>query len=365
MGNLNSIKQTKHYKTSEAIEGYYKQTSFSKKIVWGSLLLIILFFFYALNKGAAQISPQEVLRALWGTETGLAQVVLWGNRLPRVLAAIIAGAGLALAGCVMQTCLANPLASPSTLGISNAAAFGANIAIAYFAAGSVTAIGDGVFINNPYSVTFFAFTFSLLATLIILALAKLKDLSPEAIVLVGVALNSLFAAGSTLIQYFATDSQIAAMVFWTFGDIGRVSWSEVKILLIVTSFSFIYFLFKRWDLNACDSGEDSAKSLGVNVERLRFTMMLISSLLTAVVVSFMGTIAFVGLVAPHIMRRIIGRDHRFLIPATATTGALILLFSDTVARTIISPIVLPVGAITSFLGAPLFLFLLMRGYSKQ
>ena len=186
----------------------------------------------------------------------------------------------------------------------------------------------------------------MLATLTILSLARLRGFTPETMVLVGVAISSLFSAGSILIQYFSTDSQVAAMVFWTFGDLGRVSWNEIKILFLATSITFIYFLFKRWDYNACDSGVEVAKSLGVNVDRLRFNSMLIASFLTSVMVSFMGMIAFVGLVAPQMMRRVLGVDHRFLIPASAITGGLLLLFSDTLARTIIAPIILPVGAIT-------------------
>ena len=200
---------------------------------------------------------------------------------------------------------------------------------------------------------------------LILVLARLRGFSPESVVLSGVAFGSLFAAGSTLVQYFAEDIQVAAMVFWTFGDLGRISWQEVVILSLITTFGYFYFLFHRWDYNALDSGEDSAKGLGVNVDQIRFRSMLVASLVTAVAVSFMGIIGFVGLIAPQMMRRVLGVDHRFLIPASAITGAALLLFADTLARTIISPVVLPVGAITSFFGAPLFLLILAKGYSRR
>ena len=224
---------------------------------------------------------------------------------------------------------------------------------------------DAVFIANPYSVTLSAFVFSLAAMVVILLLARLRGFSPESVVLAGVAFGSLFAAGSTLIQYFAEDVQVAAMVFWTFGDLGRVSWLEVGILTGVTAVSLLYFLLHRWDYNALEGGEDAAKGLGVHVAQIRFRSMLAASLVTAVAVAFMGIIGFIGLIAPQMMRRVLGVDHRFLIPATAVTGAALLLFADTLARTLISPVVLPVGAITSFFGAPLFLFILAKGYSRR
>jgi iron complex transport system permease protein len=196
-------------------------------------------------------------------------------------------------------------------------------------------------------------------------LAKLRGFLPESIILAGVALGSLFTAGTTLIQYFADDVEVAAAVFWTFGDLGRISWKEVLIITMVISLAFIYFMFRRWDYNALDSGEESAKSLGVNVERVRLGGMFVSSIITAVSVSFLGIIGFIGLISPQIVRRVIGGDHRFLIPISAIMGSLLLLFSDTLARTVIAPVILPVGAITSFLGAPLFLYLLLRGYKKR
>jgi iron complex transport system permease protein len=349
-----------------SIEAFVKQSRQKTIIIAGLVLLTLILGIIAINAGAANTNPLQVLRVLLHLETGTSSIVIWNIRLPRVIAGIVAGAGLAVGGCVMQTCLRNPLASPSTLGISNAAAFGANLAIVLFGAGTIHSnTHDAVFISNPYTVTIFAFSFSLLAMVLILMLARMRGFSPESVVLAGVAFGSLFSAGSTLVQYFAEDVQVAAMVFWTFGDLGRVSWKEVAILSVVIVIAFIIFQFYRWDYNALDSSEDAAKGLGVQVDKIRFRSMFLASLITAVAVSFMGIIGFVGLIAPQMMRRILGVDHRFLIPASALTGAAILLISDTLARTIISPVVLPVGAITSFFGAPLFLFLLAKGYSRR
>lgn len=349
-----------------AAQAFVRQTSRKRLIIAGLALLTLFLGVIAINAGAANTNPLQVLRTLLGLETGTANIVIWNIRLPRVLAGIIAGAGLGVAGCVMQPNLRNPLASPSTLGISNAAAFGANLAIIFFGAGTIHSnTHDAVFIANPYSVTLSAFAFSMLAMFLILTLARLRGFSPESVVLAGVAFGSLFSAASTLVQYFAEDVQVAAMVFWTFGDLGRVAWQEVGLLAILISGAFVYFLLHRWDYNALDSGEDAAKSLGVHVEQIRFRSLLAASLITAVAVSFMGIIGFIGLIAPQMMRRVLGVDHRFLIPASAVSGAALLLLSDTVARTLISPVVLPVGAITSFFGAPLFLFLLAKGYTRR
>ena len=349
-----------------ATTAFLRQTARKKRLILGLTALTLLLAVVAINAGAANTNPMQVLRALLGLESGIPGVVIWNIRLPRVIAGIVAGVGLAVAGCVMQTCLRNPLASPFTLGISNAAAFGANLAIVFLGAGTLHSnTHDAVFIANPYTVTISAFVFSITAMILILLLARLRGFSPESVVLAGVAFGSLFAAGSTLVQYFAQDVQVAAMVFWTFGDLGRVSWQEVALLAVLTAAALVYFLLQRWNYNALESGEDAAKGLGVHVEQVRFRSMLAASLITSVAVSFMGIIGFIGLIAPQMMRRVLGIDHCFLIPASAVTGAALLLLADTLARTLISPVVLPVGAITSFFGAPLFLFILAQGYSRR
>ncbi len=348
------------------ISNYKKYTK--KKIMIAAMLLLLgaMLVAISVNAGSIKLNLHEVFMSIMGSGTKVSSVVVWRIRLPRIISAIIAGAGLSVAGCVMQNNLRNPLASPSTLGISNAAAFGANIAIVILGAGSIrSTASDAVIINNPYIVTISAFICSIVAMIVILALAKSRGFSSESIVLAGVALGSLFTAGTTLIQYFAEDVQVAAAVFWTFGDLGRVSWKEVIIMTIVVLLSLIYFMFRRWDYNALDSGEEAAKSLGVNVERIRLGGMFVSSIVTATTVSFLGIIGFIGLISPQIIRRIIGGDHRFLIPISALMGAVLLLFSDTLARTVIAPVILPVGAITSFLGAPLFLYLLLKGGKKR
>ncbi|MGI5986052.1 MAG: FecCD family ABC transporter permease [Oscillospiraceae bacterium] len=351
---------------SQGVKIYYSYTRHKWVVLVVLVILVLAMAFISINAGASSISLLSVLRALVGLETRRTSNIIWHIRLPRVAAAIVAGAGFGVTGCVMQNNLKNPLASPSTLGITHAAAFGANIAIILLNAGTAlyTASGE-IIINNPYLVTTCAFCFSMGAAFLILTLGKIKGFSPEAVVLAGIALGSLFTAGITIIQYFATDIQITAAIFWTFGDLSRVTWKEIHLITVVVILPSIYFFTKRWDYNALDHGEDVARSLGVNVARSRFYGLLLSSLITAVTVSFMGIIAFIGLIAPHIMRRFVGTDHRFLIPASMLCGSFLLLTADTLARTVISPVVLPVGAFTSLLGAPMFIYLLLKGYKRK
>ncbi|WP_073162452.1 FecCD family ABC transporter permease [Desulfofundulus australicus] len=347
-------------------ESYLKYTQRKVFIICLLVLATALLGIYAINAGSAELSPAQVLLTLLGKAEGRLNIIIWNIRLPRVVAAIVAGVGLSVAGCVMQNLLRNPLASPFTLGISQGSAFGAAVAIIALGAGSThSTSADAVIINNPYLVNIAAFVGAMATTLVVLFLAQVRGVTPEAMVLAGVALGSLFSAATIILQFFASDVQVASIVFWTFGDIGRASWRDLEIMVVVTGAALLYFMANRWNYNALDGGEETAKGLGVDVEKVRLAGMFVASLVTAVTVSFLGIIGFIGLVGPHMMRRVLGGDHRFLIPAASVMGGLLLLASDTLARTIISPVVLPVGAITSFMGAPLFLYLLSRGYGKR
>mgnify|MGYP000945839343 CR=1 FL=1 len=347
---------------SGGIQGYHRSIRRKQYVVFVLFVLMMFFMLVSVNAGSSNMSLREVFQTLVGYGDERSFVVIWRLRMPRVIGAVVAGAGLSVAGCVMQNCLKNPLASPTTLGVSAAATFGANFAIIVLGAGMLlNTASDAVNINNPYLVTFCAFCCAIGALLLILALSKLRGFSPESIVLAGTALSSLFSAGTTIIQYFGDDVKIAAALFWTFGDLGRISWKENFVMAVIVFGSLVYFMFMRWNYNAMANGEEVAKGLGVKTSKIRFWGLLFSSLLTAVSVSFMGMIGFIGLIGPQIMKRIVGSDYRFLIPASALMGAVILLSADTVARTVISPIVLPVGAVTSLLGAPMFFYMLLKG----
>ncbi len=332
-------------------------------LITGILLFLAMLFSLAL--GSTNIGLISIFRNLFAEYDSTTQNILLNIRLPRVLSAVMAGAALAVAGAAMQTILRNPLGSPFTLGISNAAAFGAAFAVIILGMGTTQSGNtEAVILDDTLTISLSAFLWSLVSTGIIFSLAKFKGATPEVIILSGIILGSLFSAGITALQYFADDIEISSVVFWTFGDIGRTTWSDLKILAGAVVVSTVLFVKERWNYNALKSGDEVAKSLGVHVERTRLTGLLLASLVTAITVAFFGIIAFVGLVVPHIVRRIIGGDERFLIPASAIFGSLFLLISDTVARTIIAPVVLPVGILTSFLGAPLFLYLLIKGIGK-
>jgi iron complex transport system permease protein len=330
------------------------------------LIILLIILLIALVSGSADIGLKSLFGLLFGKETPLTSQVVLQIRMPRITGAILAGTALAISGAVIQSLLRNPLASPFTLGISGASAFGAAFAIIILGAGaSYTGSNDVPAITNPYIVTSSAFLWSLGSVAVILLLSKYRGATPEIIILAGIIISSLFGAGISAMQYFADNVQLASIVFWTFGDMGRTSWENTLILGITLIPVLIFFIHQRWNYKSLNSGDDYAKSLGVNVTRVRLSGMVLASLTTAVVVSFYGIIAFVGLVVPHIVRRIIGNDEQFLIPASAIFGGMFLLLADTLARTIISPVILPVGILTSFIGAPLFLFLLIKGIGKN
>lgn len=350
---------------NRTLKEYREHIKEKKLLIVVSAILILVTAVLSISVGPSDISISKVVSTLLDGSTkgsSITSGVIWYIRLPRVLAAIVAGAGLSLSGAVLQSVLRNPLGSPYTLGISQAAAFGAAISIVFLGAGKLESGATvGVILNNPYIITISAFACSLVSTFVIFLMVKYKGASPATMVLAGIALGSLFGAGMTSVQYFASETELASIIFWTFGDLSRVVWRDLGILTAVMVPVLAYFVLNSWNYNVLDSGDEAAKSLGIEVDKLRLSGLVLSSLLAAVVVSFFGIIGFVGLVVPHIIRRIIGGDERFLIPASCLVGGLLLLVSDTLARTIIAPIVLPVGILTSFLGAPLFIYLLIRG----
>ena len=326
---------------------------------------VLLFAFLGLLTGSSRLSFSESLSALFGNGTPSAVRILRSIRAPRVLAALVAGAGLSVSGLVMQTCLNNPLASPSTLGVSNAAVFGANLSIIAFAGGFLST-GNNL-LNytagaNPYAASALAFVFAAVSVLLILGLCRLRSFEPGVVVLAGVALGAVWTAATTVLQFYATDVGLSAAVIWTFGDLGRATWKTDAIMAAVVLAGFAVFLLLSLRLNALLGGDASAVSLGVNVRRLRFLCLFLGSLITAVCVSYLGVIGFIGVICPNAVKRLLGHDHRVTLPASALTGSLLLLLSDAVSRSIGSGAALPVGAITSLLGAPFFLYLI---FSKK
>ena len=311
--------------------------------------LMVVVALFAIRFGAYPIALDDLLQALLGQGEATTQVAIWRIRMPRIVGAMVCGWALALSGLGIQSLLKNPLASPSTIGISQGAAFGAAASIVLWQA-------------QFYLVTAFAFAGAMGATAVVLSLASLKRLSTEAVVLSGVALSSLFTSGTILLQFLASDTQLAMVVFWTFGDVARAGWREIAMISIGVTLASLYLYSKRWDMNALLSGEEAAKGLGVNVRQTRMAGVVVAALVAAMATAFFGVIAFVGLVAPHVARRLVGADHRLTVPFSCVLGALLLLASDTIGRVIIGTGSLPVGVITSCLGAPVFLYMLVKSY---
>ncbi|MCR5663456.1 MAG: iron ABC transporter permease [Oscillospiraceae bacterium] len=314
--------------------------------------------------GSIRMSPGDVVRVFLGTAERKYVTAIKNIRLPRVLAAILIGAVLASSGAVMQCVLQNPLASASTLGVSQGAAFGAAIGIIVFGGGMITNSNSNstVAVNNPYIVTLCAFVFGSVSSLVVIAISRLRrGIGPGGLILAGTALSAMFAGGSTLLQYFADDTSLGAVVFWTFGNLGNVGWGDLRFIAVVFLLCFLFYVFNRWNYNAMEAGFDTARSLGVNTELLMLASMGVASLSAAAAVSFAGIISFVGLIAPHMMRYFVGNDYRYLIPGSAICGSLLLIAADAAAKLIVPPVILPIGAIMSFIGGPVFLILLFRG----
>ena len=327
------------------------------------LLLIILAVLY-MGIGTMRIGPGEILAAFFGKGEGRIRTAVMNIRLPRALAAILVGGILAASGAVMQCVLRNPLASASTLGVSQGAAFGAAVGILVFGGGAVVKSNSmaSVTVYHPAIVTLCAFVFGSVSSLVVIGISRMKkSAGPTGLILAGTALSAMFTGGSTLLQYFADDTSLGAVVFWTFGNLGNAGWKDLAVIGILAVPVAVFYAANLWNYNALSAGFDTAKSLGVNAERTMLLSMAVCSLSAAAAVSFVGIIGFVGLIAPHIMRHFTGSDHRFLIPGSALTGAILLLLADSAARLIAPPVILPIGALMSFVGGPVFLILFFRG----
>ncbi len=343
-------------------EGY--QRYILKKLLFMIVMigLLLLLGAFIVTIGPLDISVPDVYRILLSTlfpgyfaVDGLPSQVVWNIRLPRIIAGIMAGFGLGICGCVMQAVLKNPLASPFTLGISAGANFGVAVA---------AVMGVGI-IAGPYMLVGNAFLFAMLCAFFIIALSGLKGATSETLILAGIAINYLFSSLSDLFRYFATDEQLRVMVSWGMGDLSAFSWNNFILLLVIFAICTPLLYMKANDLNIMAIGDENAKSLGIDANRVRMFSMLVASLLIATIVCFTGTIAFIGLVAPHMARIIIGSDHKYLYPASGLMGALILISADATGMNILRPTMIPTGIMTSLLGVPFFMYLILRKKRKE
>ncbi|MGM8931120.1 FecCD family ABC transporter permease [Salinicola halophyticus] len=292
----------------------------------------------------ALLAPSDVSRVL--------QVVVWDIRLPVALMAIVVGASLAIAGAQMQTLLNNPLADPFTLGISSAASFGAALAIV---------LGFGLLpVAGTLLLTGNAFVLAMLASLMIWGLSRLRGVSVQTMVLMGIAIMFFFNALLGMLQYVASAESLQQLVFWSLGSLSKASWGKVGLAGLALVVTIPVFVRARWQLTALRLGDVQAQAMGIDVGRLRLRMLLCCALLSATAVAFVGTIGFVGLVGPHIARLLVGEDQRAFLPMSALTGALILSLTSILSKTLIPGILLPIGILTALIGLPFFVSLILR-----
>lgn len=339
---------------TQAEELYQRITGRKYVVVVSLAIAVVLTLFIDIAVGPAWLSISEILSAIWAPNSvdPATSVIVWNLRLPIALMAVVVGASLSIAGAEMQTILDNPLASPYTLGISAAAGFGAALALV---------LGVGII---PYGEHFIvpinAFFFAMLTCLLIYAIARKAKLSSETMVLAGIAILFLFQSAIALLQYVASEQQLQAVVFWLFGNLFRTTWLKLAISAAILIVTVPVLAKDAWKLTALRLGDEKAKSLGINVERLRLKTFIWVSILTGAAVCFVGTIGFIGLAGPHIARMLVGEDQRFFLPVSALAGAILLSAASAVSKLVIPGTILPIGIVTSFIGVPFFISLILK-----
>lgn len=329
--------------------------------VYFLLLLFVMaaFFLVNISLGSVAIPLKETLNAILGksTEVETWAYIIWNYRIPKACTAILVGSGLALSGLLMQTLFRNPLAGPFVLGISAGASLGAAVLIL----GSSLLSGIFTFaVINDFSLAVASSTGSFLVLLaVMLVAARVKD--TMALLIIGLMFGSITTALVSVLSYFSPAEKLQQYIYWSFGSIGNLSWPQLLLLFGIVILGTLICIFSIKSLNALLLGENYAKSLGVNMSRSRFFIILATGLLAGGITAFAGPIAFIGLAVPHLTRQIFNTtDHRILVPAVLIYGAILMLVCDTIAQMPNSANVLPINAITSIIGAPVVIWLLIR-----
>ncbi|MEJ8475520.1 FecCD family ABC transporter permease [Roseibium algae] len=322
-------------------------------ILCAACLLLAASFIFDISNGPGNFPMSKVVEVLWDKAShGVRmEVIIWDFRLPIALTAVLVGAMLAVAGAQMQTILNNPLAEPFTLGISTAASFGAALAIV-LGWSLIPGVGHLIVTINAFLFAFGTCAFILLAT-------RLKGVSSETIILFGIAIFFVFNAALAMMQYRASEDQLSRIVFWMMGSLTRASWEKIGLGTALLAVVIPICLMRSWQLTALRMGEETARSMGVDVNRLRAEMLLIISLLAATAVAFVGTVGFVGLVGPHIARMIVGEDQRFFLPLSALIGALMMSLTSILSKMITPGVLYPIGIITALIGVPVFISVIL------
>jgi iron complex transport system permease protein len=318
-------------------------------------LAVVISVVFAASFGAANISMADVLTAFSQRLTGMGELnaikerIIIDLRLPRVILAFIAGAGLALSGSVLQTVTRNPLADPYLFGISSGASFGAVVVLTLFSSASAVTLPIGAFIGSTTAV------------LLVLAMAGKNCANQiEHMLLSGVAVSFMFSAGTSLMLYLAEPQAAASVLFWTLGSFARAQWHTLALPLVIVSACLVLFVGFKRQIDAVLAGDESAQTLGIPVAKLRLFMLVLSSLITGVLVANCGGIGFVGLMIPHLVRMTLTAASIGSLWITALAGGLFLVWVDVIARTAMTDQELPVGVITSAIGSIFFLIILLR-----
>jgi len=338
-----------------AVASQYRKVVMRRFIVAGViLLLIILSLLLDFTLGPSGISVATLWHTLFDAASADAgtRVIVWDIRLPFALMAVVVGMALGLAGAEMQTILNNPLASPFTLGVSSAASFGAALAII---------LGLGIpGIPDQWFISANAFIFALMACFVLDGISRWTRVATSGVVLFGIALVFTFNALISILQFVASEDTLQGLVFWTMGSLARASWDKLAILVVVLLIVVPLSLKNAWKLTALRLGEDRAVSFGINVRKLRLATLLRISIISALTVAFVGPVGFIGLVAPHISRMMFGEDHRFYLPGSMLIGALVLSLASVLSKNIVPGVIIPVGIVTSLVGVPFFLSIIIR-----
>lgn len=323
-------------------------------ILIASAFILVGAVLFNLLTGSSGASVGDIFKTIFdpGSAGIRLKAIVWDMRMPVAIMGILVGASLASAGSIMQTILNNPLASPYTLGVSAGAGVGASIVL-------VLGVG-GLSILGQFLIPAFAFAFSLLACLGIYLVSRAKGFSSSILVLAGIGMVFFFQAFQSFLQYLSSAEVLQNIVFWTFGSLSKSNWTNLSIIAGVFAVTFFLFIKNSWKLTAMRLGDNRARSMGVNVDRLRKEMFILVSILTATTVAFVGSIGFIGIIGPHIARMIVGEDQRFFLPMSAISGAIILSTASAITKIIVPGAIFPIGIITSLIGVPFFFLLLLK-----
>lgn len=340
-----------------------------RAVLAGMTALLAVFVVIGAGAGAFRIPPMQVLGIL-AESIGLStpievqdryQLVLMGIRMPRVLLAVVAGMGLSLSGALMQGLFRNPLADPALIGVSSGASFGASVMIVL---GS-SMPGFLASVLGTFSIALSAFVMGLAVTVVVFRIAtRGARTSVSTMLLAGIALNAICGAGTGALILFSNDSQLRDLTFWSLGSLGSATWSSLAVVAPFTLFTLLVSPRLARSLNAMLLGESEAAHLGIRTERVKRLVVVLAALTVGSLTALTGLIGFVGLVVPHLVRLTLGPDHRILLPASALLGAMLMVGADTLARILLQPAEIPIGILTALAGAPFFLWLLVRGYSR-